>query len=273
MITIPLIENALIPAARSLLLGSFGISLILAIRENDELSRPFERLAMGLIALMFFKPALSGLLLLSQELTDLIQKMGPTEGLKDFVLSSLLKAGDLNSAPQLGDLSKMGAADLMARAKAAAGNALGVFGQVLRTGVWGVASGIAEFLFLISAFVLECARDVLWQMLLILFPMACAVLPVSPRVFQNLCLYAIELALWFPMLRLVDVVTSHVARRYFVIPESLGLYLVAVELVAIALMLMIPAIAHRVVSGAFNSDLGVSATVLSYAKRAVLRGV
>jgi hypothetical protein len=76
-----------------LLLVSFGGALAQTLRDDDDLMPPFERLAIGVIGLMAFEPLLGGLWTLGNELTQLMERLGPQEGLKDFILSSLVKAG------------------------------------------------------------------------------------------------------------------------------------------------------------------------------------
>lgn len=268
MIQGALTENLLIPSARALLLCTFGIGIIQALREGEELDGTFERLGFGFLCLMFYPSVMAGLLSLSGELSSVMEKMGPKEGLKDFVLDSLIRAGSMS--PMLpGAGWKQAVPQAIGVAKAAISNGVSFTTQAIRTGVWGVVASIADFCFLAAEFILECARDVLWQILLALFPIACGVFPALPRILENCFVFAVEIALWIPMLKLVDSITSRVARQYVLIPESLGLYVVAVEIVAIALTLLIPSIAHKAVHGALSADLGASSSVMGHVRRIV----
>jgi hypothetical protein len=85
----------------------------------------------------------------------------------------------------------------------------------------------------------------------------------------QLSLYAVELALWFPMLSAVEVTTAIVAKREMTRSGSWGLYIVAVELLAILLILMIPALTHRFMSGAFSGDFDTQSSVLRNMKKLI----
>jgi hypothetical protein len=263
---LPLTPNLLLPAAKILILGSFGICLVLALRNDSELEVPFERLAIGFLILLFFQPALSSLWSLGQELMELVQKMAPQQSLKDFVLSSMIKAGTFYEPTTPKSWKDFGA-NTGHNFSSIIGNALSLANQAIRTGVWGVASSIVEFFFLLAYLVLESARDVLWQFLLIFFPLGAALYPIFPRILHNLITYAIEMTLWLPMLTLIDNVTSAVARLHSQRQGSLGLYVIAVEIIAIALILFTPKITHSVIHGALHADLGLSGSVSGTIRR------
>ncbi len=246
--------DVLVPYGKVLLLGSLGYSLVQSMRGTHDFASVFERVTIGLIGILFFKSASDVLLKVSDELTGLISDLGSQQDLKALIFEALQKAS--KETPASGNSTSF--------------NLPAVIEQAWRTGVWGVMAAIVDGVFLISSFVLECARDVFWKLLLFLFPVACGVYPIFPRMMLNQCLYAVELALWFPVLTLVQMTTGIVAQEYMQKSGSLGLYVVAVELLAILLILLIPSVTHRFLSGAFSGDFDSQAGLHRMATRAVV---
>jgi hypothetical protein len=82
-------------------------------------------------------------------------------------------------------------------------------------------------------------------------------------------LYAVELALWEPMLVAVKITTAEVARTEMVKAGSWGLYVVAVEVLSILLILGIPAVTHRFLASALSGDFDVHASMINSAKKAI----
>jgi hypothetical protein len=224
------------------------------MRGTHDFASVFERVTIGLIGILFFQSAADVLLKISDDLTGVISELSSQQDLKTLILEALKKAAD--EVPASGSSTSF--------------NLPSVIEQAWRTGVWGVMAAIVDGVFLISSFVLECAREVLWKLLLFLFPIACGVFPIFPRMMLNQCLYAVELALWFPILSLVQTTTGIVAQDYMQKSGSLGLYVVAVELLAIILILLIPSVTHRFLSGAFSGDFNSQAGLHRMATRAVV---
>ena len=247
----------LVPIGKVLLLGSFGASLLQAIRGRFPLNVSFERLVLGMIALAYFDRAALTLQWLSDELIAAISQAGHSEDLRGLLLDAFKKAA---SAPA------------PAGSGARIFNAPAILEQAWRTGVWGVMSALVEGVYLIASFVLECARDVLWQLLLFVLPIAAGLMPVLPGMLAALTVYALELVFWLPMLCLVESVTGTVARSRLTEDGSLGLTLIGVECVAIVLILSIPALTHRIMQGALNGDLGAQQSVLGWARGIVFEG-
>jgi hypothetical protein len=134
-------------------------------------------------------------------------------------------------------------------------------------------TALVEGVFLIVSFVLECAQEVLWKLLLLLFPLAAGVYPVFPRMMTNLAVYAVELSFWFPMLCLVELATGSVARKHMVQAGSWGLYVVAVQIIAIILIVLIPSITHRFLSGAFAGDFNSQTSIIVMLRRVATRSI
>lgn len=241
------------PVGRALLIGSFAYCLIQSMRGNFELPVAFERLAIGFLALLFFKAGGSMLLEISKDLSGAVHKMGHEEDVKTIILEALRNA----------------AAEPTASGGRTVFNIPAAVEQVWRTGVWGLTASLVELAFMLADLVLECAREVFWRLLLVLFPIACGLFPVFPRMMSNLALYAVELALWIPFLSLIKIATGSVAGHYLLKSGSWGLYVIAIELLSIALILMIPSLTHRFLSGAFAGDFDSQSSLLKTARTAV----
>lgn len=240
----------LVPVGKSLLLAAFAFCLIQGMRGRMELSLGFERLAIGFLAMTFYRDGAFWLEILSEQLSGRISSLGQGD-LRQFLLEAFKKAAEAPAPSGQGSSFNLPA----------------LLEQAWRTGVWGVMSALVEGIFLIVSFVLECARDVLWALLLFLFPLACGAYPVFPRILGNLVLHAVELSFWIPMLCLVERVTGGVAREHLLKTESWGLSLVAVQVVAILLILLIPTVTHRFLSGAFSGDFNSQSGIFVLVQR------
>ena len=256
MSTLGVTPELLVPTGKALLLGAFGVQLVHATRGSSSLSGAFEKLTVGFLALVFFQSGARGLDGLSNALTESIHRVANSEDLKAFVLEAFSQAAKESDAS--------GVAPSLVNIPA-------LVEQAWRTGVWGVMNAIIEGLFLIVSFILESAREVLWQLLLVLFPIAAGLYPVFPRLAGNLGIYAIELSLWNPTLALVEGVTAKVARGHLTESGSWGLTLIGVEVVACLLILSIPAVTHRFMSGAFAGDFDSQSSVFRWARTLAVR--
>ncbi|MGK5084885.1 hypothetical protein WDW37_16475 [Bdellovibrionota bacterium FG-1] len=223
-------------------LGSFGLRLALCLRRKEPLDAPFVALGVGFLGLCYFTQAFEWLDGTGQMLTHWIEKLGDSQGLKHWILESLEKASH-SEGPKGSEINLTGAVE-----------------QIFRTGVWGIVSSLAEFFFLLAALFLEVGKTVLWQITVFLFPLACGLIPVLPSIVQSMIRYAVEIALWGPVLALIEITTSAAARKYMTQEGSWGLYTVAVEILAVLLILGIPRVTHQLVSGAVHPG-GVSETL------------
>lgn len=236
---VPLAKDILSRPAQFLLLGAFGVALLLALRRGEGLSTAFERYAVGFFVVLFYTDALRLLFQLGGQLDQFFAGLGDREGLQQYVARTLMQ-----SATSMG--SGVAAAPL---------NMLQYLTQIFRSGAWGVIASITEFVFLIARFLLEVSRDALWQILFILFPMGAALYPVFPRILGSMALLAIELCLWLPVLTIVNVTTSLLAREYAAQIDEIGFRVLACEIIAIILTLSIPAFVHKMLSGALTGDV------------------
>jgi hypothetical protein len=232
-------------ASFTLLLGTFGVSLVLAIRRGERLSVPFERLALAFFAIQFYQPLFAGLFSLGTSLGEFISRLGDQESIFKFIAGSLYSAAtDTNSSTHF----------------APTPNIPGLLSQAIRTGVWGIAASSVELVFLLVKFLLEIGRDLLWQTLLVFFPLSAAFLPISPRTPLSMILMGLELVLWLPVLEIFHIAAGKIAREYSLRPESLGLRVLALEIATIGLTMLVPFITHKKVSG------GLSASILDPVK-------
>lgn len=244
-----------IPVGKAMLLGSFGFALNRSLRGDATTLDAFERLAIALIALASFQGLALGLDVISDQLTQSVSQLGNREDLKTLLLDAFKHS--VNEPSSAGERTAF--------------NIPAVLEQAWRTGVWGVMTALVEGTFLIVSFVLECAQEVLWKLLLLLFPLAAGVYPVFPRIMLSLAVYAVELSLWNPMLCLVQLVTGAVARQHMHAAGSWGLYIVAVQVIAILLIGLIPSITHQFMGGALSGDFNSQSNVLQMLKRVTLR--
>jgi len=248
----------LIPSGKILLLGSFGGRLVLSMRKKEPLDEAFLAFAAGLFALAFYPEAMQGLSSLGEQLAQWISHLGNPDGLKQLIVESLRSAAQAPAAD--GSATRLNLAALAE--------------QALRTGVWGVVSAIADFIFLLAGFLLEVSRTVLWQITLFLFPLGCGLLPLLPGVFQGMLRTAVEITLWGPVLALIQVSTAAAARKYMLQAGSWGLYTVAVEILAVILILNVPKITHELLHGGLKAP-GMSEYlgVVTVARMAVTRAL
>jgi len=246
----------LFPAAKILIVGAFGISIIRSFRESDELTPAFESFAVGFFALLFFREGLSWLSNTGKELSEFIAHQGDSQSLREMVLSALAAT---EKAPLPG-----GEKTLL--------NIPSLVEQAWRLGVFGIMSQIVDFFFLLSSFLIETARSVFWQILLFLFPLGCGVYPIFPGILRNLSVYAVELSLWDGVLKMIQITTATAAKSYLTQDGSLGLPMVGVELIAIILTLSVPSITHRIVSGTLQHDFsGTSRSALQLSRNWIHR--
>ncbi len=238
---------------QALLLGTFAWTLILAMRGKLSLSEPFERLAVGFLALTFFVSGAAQLMELSQALLTKLIDPNRGEDLRVLILE-LLHREPVKNGPD-------------------AGNNFSFAAEAWRTGVWGVMTALVEGVFLLVSFVLECAYRVLWALLLTLYPLGCGLYPLFPGMLKNLSLYGIELSLWLPFLALVERVTAAVARDAVGMDGSLGLPVIAIQVIAILLIILIPTLTHRFLSGAFSGDFDTQSKTVNAGRSVVTRVV
>lgn len=226
--------------AFSLLLGSFGVSLLLALRKGESVHLPFERLVFGFLAITFYVPIVSGLGVLGEELRVFVSKLGDQEALNAFVSKALYSA-----ATKFDQSHPLGST----------GNAGNYLLQIFRTGVWGILSSITELIFVLAAFLVEVGRDALWEVVLVLFPLGAAFIPVNPKIALGMALMAVELSLWLPILEIINIATSEVARRYSMDAGDIGFRVLALEIIATGLTFSVTVIAHKIVSGSLSGNL------------------
>lgn len=235
---LPLARDILSRPAQLILLATFAISLVMAARKGEGLAGAFERYAVGFLTILFYPTLLPGLFSLGQQLDSFLAQLGERDGLLNFITQSLFQSatkfgpGLDKSLPNLGTY---------------------LF-QIFRSGVWGVVSSLTELVFLLARFILEVSRDALWQILYLFFPLGAGFFPIFPRALLNMSLLALELVLWIPVLTIVNVATSLLARQYSTVTFDPGFYVLACELVAILLTLSIPSFVHKLVGGSLAGD-------------------
>jgi hypothetical protein len=228
--------NYLIPAGNALLTLSTGFSVLRAIRQRGSVEQALIGLAVGMLGMSFYPIAIQSLQQLSQLLESDIQKLGNPQTLKDLVFQSIQSAAD--EAGPNGEKYKF--------------NIPAVVEQVFRTGVWGIASTIGDFFFLLAGYFIEVRRDVLIALVQFLFPLVWGLYPAIPTLGNSIIAYLLEMALWGPCLILIQIILGYLAPQYLQRSQSLGVPLVALEIVATLLMLEIPGAVHRLLQGTLH---------------------
>jgi len=237
-----------VPAGKAILLAGIGYQFLQAARGANSFTSGIERTVGGLVLLLFFEAGGNHLLELSDLLRGVIARQAGSEDIKALVLESFKSAAKSGSDGSL--LTSV--------------NVSALIEQAWRTGVWGAMSTIVDGLFLLVGFILESAFEVIWTLLLVLFPLAAGVFPLVPAIARNMATYAVELALWRPMLELIESVAAKVARTHMQAQGEWGLSILATEVVSCILILSIPLIAHRFVSAGLSGDFASQAGIFKH---------
>ena len=229
--------------SKILVIGSFGASLVRAMRHDFSLQDSFMRLLAAFLGIFFFREYFSLLSTLS-------------DGLSGLVDSS---TGGSTTAGQIWD------------AQVKAGATQGVlngYSQMLKFSVWGVVSSLIDLVFILSRELLTAARDVLWQLCVVLFPLAASLAPYFPNILMNLIVYSLEIALWVPVLAIIDFVISVVSKHHLIdragdsLQPDLGIPIIAIQLMSIILIFSIPNTTNRIVSGALSGDFSAGPSAM-----------
>lgn len=216
-----------------ILVAAFGLSLVLQARKGEDALLPLEQLILGFICLTFYRDGLAIVAALGDSLHEFILRASKsTPPLRDLLWQA--------TEPPKGTSAR----GLSLRENLA--SAAEAFGF----GIWAIARGIADLVFILAELIIKAARDCLREVLTLLFPIGIGLIPVYPKIALSLALLGIELTLWLPILRIIDFATSRVAKAYIDGSNSDRAFLIfGIELVSILLTLSIPVIAHRFVSG------------------------
>jgi len=240
--------NLLQPVGRILLLGTIGYAIYRVIEGEYEFEEAITGAVIGFLGLWFYTDGFNVLNSISEQLITFLGDHMDHRTLTEQLIGAIQKS----PSAQSGNLPSVGE----------------VFGQMWRAGVWGVVSSLIELVFLISDYVIVVSQKVLSKQVILFFPIACGLYPVFPGVFSNLALYAVELSLWRPMLVIIHEITAMVSQDYLANDPTQGLQIIAVELVAIYLILSIPRTTHSVMNGALSGDLGTSGGFIHASKKA-----
>lgn len=212
-----------------LLLGSLGYGMLQMIRDDEDARSVIEASVTATVVLSFYQIGLSQIeslgSILSRDLESLKRGFDLGTYLTDFIDRNGLTEGDRII-------------------------------ENLKVGLWSIPHLIVEFLFVVSGLFLQAAYEVLWKLLLLVFPVLTGLYPVFPGLLKNGVTYGIELMLWMPLLAITEIVAGDVSKSILSRPGVSGLTALAIELVAAVLTFTIPSIAHRMVCGAMSADSG-----------------
>jgi hypothetical protein len=223
-----------VPIGQALLPLSFATSLVFALRDERDLEPCFISFAFGLLGLSFYTSAFDSACALGALLETDIRRLGNPDSLKNMVWESIQKAA--------GEADNSGHVPSVANIPA-------IMEQVFRTGVWGVASTVSDFFFLLAEAFVEIRRDVFLSLSKLAFPFLWGLFPLFPRLGLSLVALVIEMQFWGPCLVLIQLLISDLAPKYLYRPGSLGVPIVALEIVATLLILNVPRIVHTVARG------------------------
>jgi hypothetical protein len=235
----------LLPVGRILLLGAFAYILVRNLRDDEELSESIEALVVGFLALIFFREGAALLSKVSGEMVSYLEAAGGGASVMGQLTASLETAHKDTRTSQ---------------------NTL-TYINTLKGGVWGTLIVISQFIFMCVEGLLIAAQKVLWNLLLTLTPIAAGLYPVFPSMLKSLSLYAIELSLWMPVLYLINHAAGTAISSPEVAQAPFGLGVVITELLVIVLLLYVPSVTHRFMSGAFNHLLGAGSPAVAIARK------
>ena len=234
----PFSLNLLEPIGRILLLGSMGYAIYRVIQGKSETEDAAIACIIGAMGLFFYKDGFSIINSFSDELCNLFKDSIDQRSFKEHLLEAIQKSSiqSQGALPSTGDMMD----------------------QLWRSGVWGVVSTLIDLAFMLADLIIVASQKVLSKQVLFFFPIACGLYPVFPKIFFNLSLYAIELSLWRPFLVTIHEIVSIVGKEYIINDQTHGLQILAVELVALFLIISIPSNIHGVMQGALSGDHGIS---------------
>lgn len=237
----------LIPVGRMLLLGTSGYAIYQVVRGEYEFEDAIIGIVVGVVGIELFQDGFHILQSLSGSLETFLMAHLNRDSLKEQLLAAIRSSPSAAAGrlPTEGEF----------------------FGQIWRAGLWGAISSIVDLLFILADILIEASQKVFFNLILLIFPLGCGLFPLFPGILSNMVVYAIELSFWRPMIILVHQVTSSVGRDYMANDSTQGLKIVAVEVVAVLLILSIPAVTHKVMSGALSGDFGSSGSMVRVGRK------
>jgi hypothetical protein len=238
-------KHFLLSVGGLILPAAAGWSIIQALGNKDSLRQSITLFFVGALALTFYDAGFELLKQLGDILEKDIQKLGNPNILKNLVWKSIsTAAGEPDAAGDIPSIANLPA----------------IGEQVFRTGVWGIASTMGDFFFLLSELFIEVRRDVLLTLIHIFFPIFCGFLPLFPSLLKSATLQVVEMALWGPCLLMIQLITSDLAPIFLQRSGSLGMPIIALEIVSVLLVLSIPTTVNKLLQGALV--VGGEATLL-----------
>jgi hypothetical protein len=232
-------------AGRVIALGAMGAALALGMMREDRLRPVYVRSAITVLLLAGLPGILKQITYFTDTLTEFIEQFGDPGSLTDWILQSYQTAAKDAGVPDssaLSSLSPKGAWNL----------GTSMAGQTLRSSVWLLAQTAADFFYAASAMLIESGRMILWSLTSFLAPLLIGFTPIFPRLGVAIMVLLIEVALWEPVLRLMQIGTFPVVLKQLSKGDSLGIAVIAAEWIAICLFCMVPMFTHLLVSGALT---------------------
>ena len=235
------IYEILVPVWRILLLGSAAFSIFRVIQDETDFDQAIIGMVFAMIGIYFFLNGFRLLDMVSELLVSFMEAHIDRHSLNEKLLQAI-KATQANRG---GTLPSQGQ----------------FFSDVWKAGVWGVISSIVDFIFMGADVLLETSAKVFFNLIVVLFPIACGLFPIFPRFLFNLLLYSFEVILWRPILVVVHEMISVVAREYVISGDDFGIRILMIEVIAIVLIFSIPTMTNKIISSAMSGDFGSSSGV------------
>lgn len=233
-----------LPAGQVLLMGSFAYGLIKTMREDEDFSSVIETSLLAVLALTFYRDGAELVSRISGEFLALLKRVGGNADL----MTQLAVA--LESAMQEQSKSPT----------------LQMFVTSIKGGVWGTLMLVSQFLFMVVEGVFRLSQQVFWNLILVLFPLAAGLFPAFPFLLKSLIIYAIELSLWLPVLTLINYCAGLAAASPEVSQAPFGIGVAITQILVVVMILNVPFLTHRIMTGALSHLLGSGAPAVQKAK-------
>jgi hypothetical protein len=230
-----------------LALGSFGIGLAMSLYDDEQLKPTFTRTAVTLLVLSGLGGILDQIWSLSEGLSQFFERLGDPGKLFDWIADAYQTSSQkADTRPEASSGLAHAGASLIQKGST-------ILTQTTRTGVWMVAQIAADFFFAASSKLIEVGRQIFWSLGSFLAPILIGIAPLYPRLGASAILFLLEVSLWSPVLKLMQIVSFPVILKELSNAESLGITVIAAEFISICLFLSVPALVHLLLSGGWSA--------------------
>lgn len=220
-------------AGNILLPLSVGAGILISFNDRSSVDTVLKRGAIACLLMISLGAFHHEIVSLSEALARNIDALGNTDGLGDTILERL--------KTQFED-------------KTVSEKAQNAVGAVTTLGVFAIAQLIADFFMAAAFYIYSSAEKIFIELIRFFAPLSVGIFPLFPRVFYSVLVLTIEVLLWVPILKIVQIASFSVVIDS-IGNEGYGVSLLAAEIVVILLYASIPVFTHALVSGALNGSL------------------